>query len=323
MIPARPVHWFYEGFIPFRHVTVVLGPAGMSKGIATLDFGARMTRGASAPGEHKATYEGPRDVIVILPEDDPNESVAGRLAGNGAVLERVHNLTVLPDGHHFTVPADIRLIIKAITEIEFDLDSEGNRTVQRFAADGLPRKVGMLILDPLLALSENDLRTRGQARPVMEELEDLARTRHLVILLTHHVNSDGKAASSKAIIETARNVITLGMPPKAAMGSPERVLTVSKTNIGMTGATSGYKLAGSLSEPRVVWAADAPASPQHEHRGYTVQQYQTAAAVPQKSSEPAPAAYSGQQAKSAAAYAAYRKSGGVPVTDHRKFARAA
>ena len=65
-------------------------------------------------------------------------------------------------------------------------------------ADGRPRTVGMVILDPLLALAENDLRTRGQARPVMEELEHLAQARHLVIFLTHHANADGKAASSRA-----------------------------------------------------------------------------------------------------------------------------
>ena len=270
LIPPRPVHWLHEGFIPFRHVTVVLGPAGMSKGILTLDYGARMTRHAPAPGEAKPTYSAPLDVIVILPEDDPNEAVAGRLAGNGAVQDRVHNLTVFPDGHHFTVPGDIKRISEAIAEIEFDLDKTGQRTVRRFAADGFPHKVGMIIADPLLALAENDLRTRGQARPVMEELEDLARRRHLAVLVTHHVNADGRAASSKAIIETVRNVVSLSKPPKAAEDSPLRVLTVTKTNIGLTGKHVGYALAGTLARPRVVWSSDAPSLQAQASRGYEV-----------------------------------------------------
>ena len=200
------MHWLHDGFVPFRHVTVVIGQGGTSKGICTLDYAARMTRGDPMPGEAESACDGPMDVVVVLPEDDANESVAGRLAGAGAIIDRVHNLTVLPGGHMFTVPGDIPLLGQAIDQIEA-MDPP---------ADGRPRKVAMVILDPLLALAENDLRTRGQARPVMEELEHLAQARHLVIFLTHHANADGKAASSRAIVETARNVITLARMPKAA-----------------------------------------------------------------------------------------------------------
>ena len=49
-IPARPVHWLHDGFVPFRHVTVVIGQGGTSKGICTLDYAARMTRGDPMPG---------------------------------------------------------------------------------------------------------------------------------------------------------------------------------------------------------------------------------------------------------------------------------
>ena len=55
-----------------------------------------------------------------------------------------------------------------------------------------------MILDPLLALAENDLRTRGQARPIMEALEQVAKDHHLVILLTHHTNANGQAATRVA-----------------------------------------------------------------------------------------------------------------------------
>jgi len=299
-IPARPVHWLHDGFVPFRHVTVVIGQGGTSKGICTLDYAARMTRGdpmpgevrgsagpadsnrtgrphalpgpapgtghrahsdrhdsePSAPGEAETAYDGPMDVVVVLPEDDPNEAVAGRLAGAGAIADRVHNLTVLPGGHSFTVPADIPLIGQAIDQIEA-MDPP---------ADGHPRTVGMVILDPLLALAENDLRTRGQARPVMEALEQVAQQRHLVIFLTHHANADGKAASSRAITETARNVITLARTPKASQDDPVRVLTVTKTNIGMTGQSLRYALTGSLEQPHVAWECEQPAV--SDSRGY-------------------------------------------------------
>ena len=255
-IPAKPVHWLHDGFVPFRHVTVVIGQGGTSKGICTLDYAARMTRGDPMPGEAESACGGPMDVVVVLPEDDANESVAGRLAGAGAVPGRVHNLTVLPGGHMFTVPGDIPLIGQAIDQIEA-MDPP---------ADGRPRTVAMVILDPLLALAENDLRTRGQARPVMEELEHMAQARHLVIFLTHHANADGRAASSRAITETARNVITLARMPKAAEDDPVRVLTVTKTNIGRTGQSLRYVLTGTLEEPHVVWECEQPAA--SDNRGY-------------------------------------------------------
>ena len=135
-IPAKPVHWLHEGFIPFRHVTVVIGQGGTSKGILALEYGSRMTRGDPMPGEAESTYDGPMDVVVVLPEDDPNESVAGRLAGAGAIPDRVHNLTILPGGHAFTVPGDIPVIGQAIDQIEFDEDGE-----PRMAADGKPFKM--------------------------------------------------------------------------------------------------------------------------------------------------------------------------------------
>lgn len=270
-IPARPVRWLHEGYVPFRHVTLVVGQAGTSKGVCTLDYAARMTRFDAMPGEEKCSYEGPMDVVVILPEDDANESVAGRLEGANAVTDRVHNLTTFPSGTPFTIQQHIPVIPQAMDEIEFEKDpytGEIDRSKPRIAADGKPHKVGMVILDPLLAMSENDLRTRGQARPIIEQLEHLAKKRDLVLFLTHHTNADGKAASSKAIVETVRHALTLSRPAKAAEGDVVRIMTVSKSNIGKTGLETRYALAGTLDAPSIVWEADLP--PTDESRGYDV-----------------------------------------------------
>lgn len=277
VIPRKQVHWFWEGFIPFRHVTLVIGNRGTSKGITTLDLAARMTRHDPAPGEAEPGYPQPLDVIVIAGEDDQNESVAGRLEGAQAVLDRVHDLTIFPDGGKFTVPADIPAIAQAIHEIEFERLPDGTE-VPRIAADGHPHKVGMVILDPLLALAESDMTRRGQARPVMEALEHVAKAHHLVILLTHHTNADGKAAGSRGIVETVRNEVTLARLPKAPEDSVVRLCTVTKTNIGQAGKAERYALAGTVDLPRIVWACEVP--PEDDSRGYDVEQPATAAEPP-------------------------------------------
>ena len=269
-IPKKAVHWFWKGFIPFRHVTLVIGPAGTSKGITTIDLGARMTRHELAPGEREfdELYDGPRDIVLIAPEDDPNETVAWRLDAAGAIPDRVHNLTVLPDGQRFSVPTDIPAITQVIREIEFDADEDGNRTIQRYAADGKPRKVGMVIMDPLLSLAEDELTRRKPARAVIEALEDAAKANSIVILLTHHTNADGRAAGSRGLVETARNQLSLSRLPGAKDDSPVRLCTVTKTNIGITGAVQRYALTGSIEEPHIVWTCEAP--PEDASRGYDV-----------------------------------------------------
>ena len=101
----------------------------------------------------------------------------------------------------------------------------------------------------------------------MEALEQVAKEHHLAILLTHHTNANGQAASSRGITETVRNVITLSRVPKSAEDDPNRIMTVSKTNIGVTGASLRYELTGSIEEPHVIWACELPDG---ASRGYDV-----------------------------------------------------
>ena len=59
-----------------------------------------------------------------------------------------------------------------------------------------------------------------------------------------------------------------------------RLCTVTKTNIGITGAVQRYALTGSIEEPHILWTCEAP--PEDASRGYDV-----TAAVPADGSVPA------------------------------------
>ena len=63
-------------------------------------------------------------------------------------------------------------------------------------------------------------------------------------------------------------MITLSRVPKSAEDDPNRIMTVTKTNIGVTGASLRYELTGSIEEPHVVWACELPAD--EASRGYDV-----------------------------------------------------
>ena len=76
-IPELPTLWLWDRRIPRGDVTLLFGEGAVGKGRMLCDLIARVTIGAPMP----LCAEGsePGSVIVIQPEDDPNEQVAPRV----------------------------------------------------------------------------------------------------------------------------------------------------------------------------------------------------------------------------------------------------
>lgn len=260
IIPPTKVEWLIPGWIARRHVTLVVAPGGTSKGLLTIDLAARVTRGDALPGEPHGSVHEPANVVLVAPEDDPNEAVAWRLAAAGADVARVFNLTVLPDGSPFKLPANVPDLRAAIDEIE--------------ETTGIP--VGMVVIDPLFAClaKGHNVSTQNGARAVTEPLEHLAKDAGCAIVLTHHTVWSGKAAGSKGLIDSVRMVLRIA---RIDATSPARLLSIEKANNTDDTKTMRYQLAGDTdTDSHVVWAGqegDAAAS-----RGYTISE----AAAPAK-----------------------------------------
>lgn len=268
MIPPEPVIPLWPGVIPRRHATIVAAPGGTGKGLWTVDIVARVTTGRPWPGEPADAVREPEAVIMVTPEDDPNEAVAWRLQAAHADTSLVSNLTILPDGSQFML-GDLGKLTDAMAQIE----------------QMTGRKVGLVVLDPLLALTTVKSPGRKEIAPV----EYWAREHGPAVIVCHHTVKSGAVAGLKELTNAVRNVLRLGRVAGAEHGSPVREITVEKTNMGSDDLCIRFILWGEGSDVFVAYpidkqaeSADVPAV----SRGYTIapQQQPTPAAEPTASS---------------------------------------
>lgn len=231
-------------------VTLIAGAGGCGKGLTAIHCAATVVKGGLFPGETEQTTRdrSPGSVIIVAPEDDPNEDIAWRLGaaldGQGLTedeLKRVYDMTETEDGE------------------PFDLNNGGVESIARLrkAIDALADTeypVRLVIIDPLLAVCDT-LSTNRQARKSMRPLMKLAKETGVAVLVTHHTVKDGKIASSKGLIDVLRLVFTAKPDP---MEDDVVVLSVEKSNnLGPIGDLR-YTITGTEQEPYVAWVDTSP-----------------------------------------------------------------
>ena len=214
-IPELPTLWLWDQRIPRGDVTLLFGEGAVGKGRMLCDLIAKVTTGAPMP----LCTEGsdPGSVIVVQPEDDPNEQVAPRLRAAGADLTRVYDLTRLDGGSRFKLSADTK--------------HEGNLPQLRALIGELGesgRNPRMVIIDPLAAvLGWGTITTNQGARRVVEPLQDLAKETGLAIVVVAHTVKSGALQSSAGLPQALRLVYRLSRDKD---NPALRVLSVEKAN---------------------------------------------------------------------------------------------
>lgn len=236
-IPASVVEPLWPGWIPRRHVTLVVAPGGTGKGMWMCDIMARVTTGKAWPGEPSSAVRAPEAVILVAPEDDANEAVAWRLKSAGANGSLVFNLTVLSDGSPFVLPDSVPQLREAMAQVT--------------QLTGL--RVGLVVIDPLMATVEKSIQSDIAARKVVGPLEKLAKDGYTsagvkhpgpAVILTHHTVKSGAVAGSKGLTNAMRHVLRIDHPAGAEAGTPLRLVTVEKSNMAVTTSQLRYALTG-------------------------------------------------------------------------------
>jgi hypothetical protein len=166
-VQPRPVQWLWEGRIPMGKVTLLDGEPGAGKSLLALDLAARVSRGAAMP-LNRAKPDGPADVILFNADDSLSDTVRPRLEASGADLTRIHSF-------------------------------DGEIT----AADALPHKPALIILDPLTVYLCLDRST--QPRITLKQITDLARDSNAAVLAVQFLPKDGFWASE--VFDVARSVL--------------------------------------------------------------------------------------------------------------------
>ena len=98
--PER-VSYVWEGRIPQRSVSLVVGVPGLSKTMMLLEIMARLSRGQL----HGDYYGSPQSSVILSAEDSAAHTLVPRLIAAGADLEKVVLLTMSRDGFE----GDLRL----------------------------------------------------------------------------------------------------------------------------------------------------------------------------------------------------------------------
>jgi AAA domain len=257
-IPTQPVYPLWPGWVNKRHVTLLVAPGGTGKGLLTIYMASVVSNGLPWPGEPGYGQESAEpvhaseNVIIVAPEDDPNEAVAPRLIAANADMSRVFNLTILPDGKPFQLPTSMPELYSAIKQIE---ESTGD-------------PVGLVIIDPLYATlaKGHTVATNGGAREITAPLEKLANT---TVVLTHHTVKSGKTAGAKGLTDSVRQVVRLETPDKRTeLTMRMRELSIEKSNNGSDAGTLRYILLGD--DTGIHLGFPPSDSDSSEARGYTI-----------------------------------------------------
>jgi hypothetical protein len=97
MKPAAPVEWLAKGQVPTAAVTLLVGDEGIGKSMFWGWLISHVTTGKACP-EYGIPAREPRDVFLVLTEDDWSTAVCPRLEVAGVDFEHVHVVCIEPDG---------------------------------------------------------------------------------------------------------------------------------------------------------------------------------------------------------------------------------
>jgi hypothetical protein len=214
-VTEQRTEWLWPGRIPLADVTLFFGTGAIGKGRMLCSIIASVTRGLPVGTSTEAGEAG--DVIVVFPEDKPDEQVVPRLRAAGADLSRVHDMTRLESGSRFKLSAAEK--------------QDGHIAHLRAAVEEL-REAGrnprLIVIDPLAAVvGWGSIATNPGARRVVEPLQDLADVTGVAVLLVGHTTKAGILQGSAGLMQALRWVYRVAVDP---VNTAFRVITTEKAN---------------------------------------------------------------------------------------------
>lgn len=238
-IAPQPTLWLWRNRVPLGDVTLLFGAGAIGKGRMLCSIIAAVTRGWPVGTDTEGSEPG--DVIVIFPEDKPDEQVVKRLQAAGADLARVHDMTKLDSGSRFKLsasekhPGHLAHLRGAIEELR-----------------GQGRNPRLVIIDPLAAVvGWGSIATNPGARHLIEPLQDMADVTGVAVLVVAHTTKAGVLQGSAGLQQALRTVYRVAVDPA---NDAHRIVTVEKANNLPAMDDLRFTIAGDgTGTPRVVW----------------------------------------------------------------------
>jgi len=219
-VEPREVDFLWRPYFVRGSINLLEGDPNVGKTYLLCEIAAAVSAGRSLPGQRRVK---PRNVLFMSAEDDPETTLVPRLMRMGADLKRI------------TYSAKFfRLEEEALGWIEEHIDE---------------RKIGVLILDPLLAYMQGgiDMNKANETRPFMARLAELAKEKHVTVIALRHLTKGEKdkaifrGLGSIDITAASRSAVLVGEHPE---DPALRVMVHIKHNLSERGETQLYELVG-------------------------------------------------------------------------------
>jgi putative DNA primase/helicase len=227
------VPWLWTSRFPLGRISLLVGRPGCGKTFLTADIAARVSRGSEWPDGSGCAPHG--SVLMLNAEDDPADTLAPRLIGAGADLDKVYLLRaaklIQEDGQENSIPLDLSNLVQVERALEQIADCR------------------LLILDPIGSYlgGRTDAHRDTEVRAVLAPLVLMAERRGIAVLLVAHTRKaeapfkDDTVLGSRAFTGLARAVWHL----EADADDPERrrkLLMPGKSNLALAPKGMAFRI---------------------------------------------------------------------------------
>jgi hypothetical protein len=226
-VRLETVSWLWEPWVPKGKLVVIEGDPGTCKSTLTTWIAAGITRGEWGP---------PSNVLLANLEDTAGDTILPRFLANGGDVRRVQ-IRDIDKG--LRIPQDVPALVRMVAA----------------------SKVGVVVIDPLMAALQGDSHRDQDVRQSLAPLTAMAADYGVAVVLVRHLRKGGGPAmyaggGSIGITGAARAVMRVAVHPE----DPDmRVLAMVKTNLGPLPPSQVFQVIydGDI-RGRVDWHGDTP-----------------------------------------------------------------
>ena len=173
-IEAKPVEWLWDQRIPRDKLTMFCGNPDVGKTTIVIEVIARHTTGRDYPDGAKNT-DVAREVLMLIAEDDPADTIKPRLIGAGADVSKVK----------FVRAVEIRQNAKKVERM-LALDTDIGLLEGALMEN---RKIGLVVIDPITNyLGKADMNREQEVRRVLTPIRELAERVSVTVIGLAHFN---------------------------------------------------------------------------------------------------------------------------------------
>jgi hypothetical protein len=232
-VSSASVEWLWQPYLARGKLAILDGDPGTGKSFLTVDLAARLSRGGPLPDGSVLARR--HATLLLNAEDDLADTVRPRLVAAGADLDAVYSLGGVGRSA-VRLPADLPEVEGVVREAKIDL----------------------VVIDPMMAFfpPEVSVSNDQSIRQALTPLADLAARSQAAILLVRHLNKSGghraiyRGSGSIGILGAIRTALLLARHPD---DPDQRLLAMTKTNLGPVGTTLALRLALGPAGPGVQW----------------------------------------------------------------------